>query len=195
MKGDKFPPELLTPDEVRRLLRVQGKGVTPFRNRALIVVLWRSGLRVSEALALRQTDMDRERATVTVLHGKGDKFRVVGLDTQSWGYIDAWEHVRARLGHPPGLLFVTRSGGPVLPSYMRGLVPRLARQAGIERRVHPHALRRAFAYELAETGVPVPVISQALGHSSVATTAIYLTQIRNGAVLDAIAARPSWDTE
>lgn len=195
MKGRRFPPELLPPDEIRRLLRVQGGGISPPRNRALIVVMWRSGLRVSEALALDQKDLDRERGTITVLHGKGDKFRVVGLDAESWGYVDAWEQVRRSLGHPDGLLFLTRGGRPVLPSYVRGLVPRLAKRAGIRRRVHPHALRRAFAYELAERGVPVPVISQALGHSSVATTAKYLTAIRPGSLLRAITERPSWDTE
>jgi integrase/recombinase XerD len=150
---------------------------------------------VSEALALQQKDMDRARGTIIVLHGKGDRTRVVGLDAEAWGYIDAWEQVRRGLGYRAGLLFMTRSGRPVLPSYMRGLVPRLARRAGIERRVHPHALRRAFAFELAERGVPIPVISQALGHSSVATTAKYLTAIRPESVLQAIAERPSWDTE
>lgn len=192
-KGRRYPPELLTPDEIRRLLRIQGGGQTPPRNRALIVVMWRSGLRVSEALGLEMRDLDRQRGTITVRHGKGDKTRVVGLDAEAWGYLDAWLAVRRAAGLRGPVVFVTRTGKRVLPSYVRGLVPRLAKKAGIERRVHPHALRRAFAYELAESGVAVPVISAALGHESVATTAKYLNAIRPGSVLRAIQERPTWD--
>ncbi len=71
-KGRRFPPEILTPDEVHRLIRAaSNRAPTGIRNRALIVVMYRAGLRVSEALGLYPKDVDRSRGTIRVLQGKG----------------------------------------------------------------------------------------------------------------------------
>ena len=73
-KGRRFPAELLSPEEVLALLRAcSSRARTGIRNRALIAVLYRGGLRISEALALRPKDVDQAAGTVTVLHGKGDQ--------------------------------------------------------------------------------------------------------------------------
>ena len=86
-KGHKLPPEPLTPDEVRALIRACSKrAVTGIRNRALIVVLYRAGLRISEALAVMPKDLDAANSTIRILHGKGDYDRVVGLDAGSVGH-------------------------------------------------------------------------------------------------------------
>ncbi len=80
-KGKKYPPEVLTPDEVRGLIEAcSSRAPTGIRNRALIVAMYRGGLRVGETLALRPKDVDTTAGTLTVLHGKGDRRRVVGLD-------------------------------------------------------------------------------------------------------------------
>lgn len=80
-KGRKYPAEILTPDEVLGLLRAaSNRTPTGIRNRALIAILYHGGLRLGEALALRPKDIDLDRGTVTVLHGKGDRRRTVGLD-------------------------------------------------------------------------------------------------------------------
>ena len=80
-KGRKLPPEPLTAEEVKGLIRACSKRAsTGVRNRALIVVLYRAGLRISEALALLPKDLDAQASTIRVLHGKGDHDRVVGLD-------------------------------------------------------------------------------------------------------------------
>ena len=79
-KGKSFPAEILAPNEVRSLIQAaSGRAPTGIRNRALIVMLYRGGLRISEALDLRLKDIDRQAGTVRVLHGKGDRARTVGF--------------------------------------------------------------------------------------------------------------------
>ena len=80
-------------------------------------------------------------------------------------------------------------GGGLAQSYVRQLLPRLAKHAGIQKRVHAHGLRHSFAAGLMAEGVPVNVISAALSHSSVATTAVYLDHIQPQAVVDTLTAR------
>jgi len=108
------------------------------RNRALIAVLWRCGLRISEALR----DVDLEAGTVRVRHGKGDKSRTVGIDEQTAALLARWIDRRRKLS--PGArapIFCTLAGGRIDSSYVRRLLPRLAAKAGINRRVHAHGLR------------------------------------------------------
>lgn len=98
-KGLKLPAEPLTPDEVKMLLRCcSTRAATGIRNLALIVVLYRAGLRVSEALAILPKDLDAQAGTIRVLHGKGDKARVVGLDAGAWAILQVWLDRRAVLG-------------------------------------------------------------------------------------------------
>ena len=78
-------------------------------------------------------------------------------------------------GHKP--VFCTLTGGNLQATYVRGLLKRLARKAGIEKRVHPHGLRHSHAFELAGEGVPLHVIQQQLGHSSLATTDRYIRHL------------------
>jgi site-specific recombinase XerD len=178
-KGQRFPAEILTSDEIKALLKVcSTRAPTGIRNRALLVALYRGGLRISEALALKPKDLDREHGTVRVLHGKGNRSRVVGLDVTAFAVIECWLERRAEL-HINGRhrLFCTLEGKPLDASYVRHLLPRLASKAGIEKRVHPHALRHTHAAELAREGVPLNLIQAQLGHSNVATTSRYLAHI------------------
>ena len=151
---------------------------TGIRNRALITVMYRGGLRLGEALALKPKDIDPKQGTITVLHGKGDRRRTVGMDAVAMGVVMRWVERRKALGltgRSP--LFCTLAGKPLKPSYVRTLLPRLAEKAAIEKRVHPHGLRHTMAFELMMEGVPVPVIQRQLGHASLATTDRYLSHI------------------
>jgi site-specific recombinase XerD len=178
-KGKTYPPEVLTSDEVRGLVEAcSSRAPTGIRNRALIVVMYRGGLRAGETLALRPKDVDTTAGTLTVLHGKGDRRRVVGLDPGAMAIVTRWIETRHTLGisgHAP--LFCTLQGRPLQPSYIRTLMPRLAGRAHIEKRVHAHGLRHTHAYELMMEGVPVPVIQQQLGHTSLATTDRYVSHL------------------
>jgi site-specific recombinase XerD len=190
-KGRKLPPEPLTAQEVKALLRACSKrAATGVRNRALIVVLYRAGLRISEALSLYPKDLDAQASTIRVLHGKGDHDRVVGLDTGAWAVVQLWLDRRAAAGiNVRAPVFCTLKGRPMKSAYVRTLLPRMARKAGIDKRCHAHGLRHTHAFELATEGTPIHVIQAQLGHSSVATTDRYIKHLNPAAVVDAMKSR------
>lgn len=188
-KGKTFPPEPLTSAEVDRLLAgCSLRAPTGVRNRALIMLLYRSGLRITEALELRPANVDLERHSARVLHGKGNKATVRPLHPSATVSVARWLDRRAQLGLTNGPLFCTLKGGPLADGYIRDLLKRLATKAGIDKRVHPHGLRHTYADELRQAGADVVVISKALGHSSIATTARYLDHLTNDQAVDAVAA-------
>jgi integrase/recombinase XerD len=197
--GRTYPAEVLSRDEISRLLSAcSRRGHCGARNRALIVVMWRAGLRVAEALALYRKDVDLEQGTITILHGKGDRRRIVGIDPQAAAVIEQWIVRRRQLGlGPASPLFCTISGTtrgrPLKDSYVREALKDLAHKAGIEKRVHPHGLRHTHASELAREGVPVHIIRRQLGHSSLATTARYIEHLSPWEVVQAIQQR-EWAT-
>jgi site-specific recombinase XerD len=179
-KGRKFPAEPLTPDEVAAVIGwCSARSRTGIRNRALLVLLYRSGLRISEALALKPSDVDLKRHTARVLHGKGDKATVRGFHPSATDALARWTDTRKGLPLRNGSLFCTLDGKPLSERYVRNLLHRLAASAGIEKRVHPHGLRHTFADELRANGVDVVVISKLLGHSSIAVTSRYLDHLTN----------------
>jgi len=167
---------------------------TGVRNRALIAVLWRCGLRISEALGLELRDVDVDAGTVRVRHGKGDRARTVGLDEQTSALLARWVDRRRKLS--PGArapVFCTLQGGRLDTSYVRRLLPRLAAKAGIDRRVHAHGLRHTYAAELAREGTAINVIRDALGLTSLAVTDRYLRDVAPIHVIDTLRAR-RWET-
>jgi integrase/recombinase XerD len=176
-KGRRFPPVVLREDEVRALMAGCSKRApTGVRNRALIALLWRSGLRISEALDLVPNDLDG--ASVRVREGKGGKFRIVGINEEASALVGRWLEVRAQRGiNGRHKLFCTLSGGRMSDRYVRTALRRLARKAEVEQRVHPHAFRHTLANELAKEKVELPTIQHALGHASLDGTAHYLRRI------------------
>lgn len=189
-KGVKFPVETLTLAEVMGLMQACSMGPTGIRNRALLAVLYRAALRVSEALALLPKDLDPRRCSVRVLHGKGDKARVVGLDPGAWSILQRWLERRAALGiDATKPVFCTLAGRPLSTAYVRALMKRLGRKANVAKRCHPHGLRHSCASELRQEGVEIGLISKQLGHSSIATTAKYLDHICPEQVLDVMRGR------
>ncbi len=197
-KGKKFPPEPLTVAECRALLRHCGRGATGARNRAIIAVLWRCGLRAAELVALEGKDVDVRRRTIRVLHGKGDKSRVVAVCPETLSLMREWAAMREGFllsGAPSkrARFFCTLAGRPLETGYLRHLLPRLGRRAGIEKRVHPHGLRHTYARELAEEGKPLPVIQAALGHDHAHTTSTYLGKLGDPKVIAALQDRPRFE--
>lgn len=189
--GRSFPVEVLSTEEVLALMRAcSSRAPTGVRNRALIAVLYRAGLRCAEALALRPRDVDLVGGAVTVVSGKGGKYRVVGLDQGGADVIGLWVARRRELGlHGNSALFCTLHGAPVKSGYVRALLPRLAARAGIDKRVHAHGLRHTHAFELATEGTPMPIIQRQLGHTHLVTTARYLDHVAPAQVLDAMHGR------
>jgi integrase len=193
--GRTFPPEVLTAGEIERLLAACGRGAGGLRNRALIVVLWRGGLRCAEALDLELRDLDRAAGTLTVRHGKGNRRRVVGLDPPAFAVLEHWLNARARLGVGRGckvFCTITRPniGRPLPASYWREAIKRLGAKAGIEKRVHSHGLRHTHAVELMRERTPMLHISRQLGHSSMQITQRYVDHLEPGEVIALMQARP-----
>ena len=187
-KGQKYPAEVLTTDEVHAIIAgCSTKAPTGIRNRAMLTLLYRSGLRVSEVLALRPSDVNLDAHTVRVLHGKGNKATTRGFHPSATDALARWLDTRKGMtGRGP--LFCTLAGRPLQAQYVRLMLHRLAAAANVEKRVHPHGLRHTFAWELEQAGVPVSVISALLGHSSIAVTARYLNHLTNHQAVSALEA-------
>jgi site-specific recombinase XerD len=170
-------------------MRHASDGVHGRRLRGLIVVLWRAGLRICEALALAEADLDPRRGSLLVRRGKGGRRREVGMTT---GRGSSSNH-----GSRPGSSCrsdrcsasstVRHAGGrgPPAPP-VRNCA---ASEAGVRRRFAPHQLRHAHAVEMAREGVPLIVIQRQLGHTNLGITSIYLQGIDNTEIIDTVHAR------
>ena len=190
-KGRRYPADPPTVEEIIAVMRTAGAGPDGMRVRALIVVLWRAGLRIGEALALAETDLDARRRAVLVRHGKGDKRREVGMDTWAWEHLEPWQQLRIRF--PVGPFFCVIHGPTVgrnwEPASARRQLSRTAAAAGVRRRFAPHQLRHAHAIEMAHERIPLPIIQRQLGHAHLGVTSIYLQGIDNAEIIDAVHAR------
>jgi site-specific recombinase XerD len=165
-KGMRYPADPPTIEEIVTVMRSAGDGVHGRRLRGLIVVLWRAGLRICEALALAEADLDARRGSLLVRRGKGGRRREVGMDDWAWEQLAPWLDVRVEL--PVGPLFCVVNGAtrgrPWAAAAARTELRRVAREAGVRRRFAPHQLRHAHAVEMAREGVPLIVIQRQLGH-------------------------------
>jgi site-specific recombinase XerD len=153
--------------------------------------LWRAGLRIDEALALREADLDRRRGSILVRRGKGGRRREVGMDDWGWQELEPW--LVARVALPIGPLFCVINGRtrgcPWTSSGARAELPRAAARAGVRRRFAPHQLRHAHAVEMAREGVPLIVIQRQLGHSNLGITSVYLQGIDNAEIIETVHSR------
>ena len=190
-KGLRYPADPPTVEEIVAVMRVAGDTTHGFRTRALIVMLWRSGLRISEALALDESDLDRSRGSVLVRRGKGGKRRQVGMDRWAWEQIDPWLRVRVTLSVGALLCVIDgpTQGRPWSPAAVRATLRSLAVRAGVRRRFAPHQLRHAHAVEMAREGVSLNVIQRQLGHANLGITSIYLQGIDNSEIIETVGAR------
>ena len=190
-KGRRYPADPPTVEEIVAVMRQAGDRIDGRRLRGLIVVLWRSGLRISEALALNESELDSSRGSILVRHGKGGKRRTVGMDAWGWEHLAPWLEERAAF--PVGSLFCVVHGptagqacsAPAIRTQLR----RVATQAGVRRRFAPHQLRHAHAVEMAREGVSLMVIQRQLGHIDLGITSVYLQGIDNSEIIDTVHAR------
>jgi integrase len=172
-KGVRYPADPPSVEEIVAVMRhEQERRPTGLRMRGLIVSLWRAGLRIHEALALIEADLDARRGSVLVRRGKGGRRREVGMDDWAWEQLQQWLSVRVEL--PVGSLFCILTG----PTRGRTWSQAAAREqlrhtaalAGVRRRFAPHQLRHAHAVEMAREGVPLMVIQRQLGHTNLGIT-------------------------
>jgi site-specific recombinase XerD len=189
-RGLRYPADPPPVEEVVAVMRAAGESACGLRTRALIVVLWRAGLRISEALALADSDLDRVRGAILVRRGKGGKRREVGMNRWASEQIDPWLRLRVSL-RVGALLCVVNApqGRPWSAAAVRETLRQLALRAGVPRRFAPHQLRHAHAVAMAREGVPLNVIQRQLGHANLGITSVYLQGIDNSEIMDTIHAR------
>jgi site-specific recombinase XerD len=178
-EGMRYPADPPTVEEIVAVMRDTADDRHGRRVRAMIVVLWRAGLRIQEALALAEHDLDERRGSLLVRNGKGGHRREVGMDDWGWEQLRPWLSARPEL--PVGPLFCVidgpTRGRPWSAAAVRSEFRRLAASAGVRRRFAPHQLRHAHALELAREGVALNIIQRQLGHANLGTTSIYLQGI------------------
>jgi site-specific recombinase XerD len=188
-KGLRYPADPPTVEEIIAVMREASDDRHGCRLRALIVVLWRGGLRVHEALALGERDP--RRGSLLVRSGKGSRRREIGMD--AWGFEQLRPWLAARVELPVGPLFCVIEGPtrerPWSSANVRVEFRRLAAHAGVRRRFAPHQLRHAHAVELAREGVALNVIQRQLGHANLGTTSIYLQGIDTEELIATVHAR------
>ena len=185
--------DVLSPEDVRALMDAcSRRAPTGIRHRALIALLYGSGLRISEALAIRPKDLDLDALTVTVHSGKGDKRGVSVLLPDAVDAIQRWADRRATYSvtaRDPFICTIGRGAAgsnPTAPSRPLGrefvgrVLKRLARRAGLAKRVHPHGLRHSHADLLRRRGFDVEEIRKQLRHASLEITGRYLDHLGPG---------------
>lgn len=161
-------PEVMTQAEVERLLEIPPpSGFIGLRDRALLEVLYASGLRVSELCQLKIQDVGDEAVRVM---GKGSKERIVPIGRKAIEAVDRYLAVRE---NESPILFLSRNGKPLDRVLVWRMIKKRALQAGISKTISPHTLRHSFATHLLEGGAELRVIQEMLGHATIATTDRY----------------------
>lgn len=158
VRDHRSAPEVLTVSEVQRLLAA----ATTVKHRAMFTLLYCPGLRVSEVLALRPTDIDQKRKCIWIRHhGMGDRDRAVPLSPHMLATLR--DHLRSRRTDEPWLFAGRGTGRQMTRVGLSEALRNSARAAGITKRVHPHLLRRSFAAHLIELGADLRTIEALLG--------------------------------
>ncbi|EXS68636.1 MULTISPECIES: tyrosine-type recombinase/integrase [unclassified Sphingobium] len=161
-------PVILSADEVVRLL----EAVSSLKARAALTTAYAAGLRASEAVSLKVSDLDSDRMLIQIRHGKGAKDRTVMLSPQLLRILRTYW----RLARPETWLFPGRGDKPIDVAVLHSACRSAVKAAGLVKRVSVHTLRHSFATHLLESGVDVRIIQVLLGHSDLSTTARY-TQV------------------
>lgn len=164
-------PEILTREEALKLLSEPNKRTpTGLRNRLILQLMYRAGLRVGEIVALAPKDIDYQEGILRVFRGKGAKDRTLYLHEHTVDLLRLWE---ARRPQGSRYLFCTLQGKALSDRYIRAMVRRYGQRAGLTKRVHPHMLRHSFATELLQEGYNIREVQKLLGHSDLSSTMLY----------------------
>jgi tyrosine recombinase XerC len=184
-------PEFLTKEEMERLLRTpELKTPRGLRDKALLELLYATGMRVSEAVQLNNGDMDLQRGEI-IVHGKGNKERIVLLGqyarTALEEYLSCGRPVLLGKRANTKALFINKHGARLTQRTIQRELIQYALAAGIDKEVTPHVLRHSFATHLLEGGADLRSVQELLGHESLSTTQIYthVTKERIKKVFDA----------
>jgi integrase/recombinase XerC len=172
-KGRKRLPDNLDADRMARLLEIQGDGPIVDRDRAILELLYSSGLRLAELVNLDINDVDMRDATVRVT-GKGNRERVVPVGSHALSAMSKWHRSRADFATADEpALFVSKRGSRLSPRSVQSRVTYWAQRQGIDMKVFPHLFRHSFATHLLESSHDLRGVQELLGHANISTTQVY----------------------
>lgn len=185
-------PDTLSYDEVRQLLSaIDLSHPQGLRNRAMLEMLYGCGLRVSELINLRLSDLFTEQGVVRVT-GKGDKQRLVPIGDEALAQLELWMDLRRTVPVEAGsseVVFLNRRGRKLSRVMVFLVIRQAAATAGIQKTISPHTLRHSFATHLLQGGADIRAVQELLGHESILTTEIY-THLEMSDLRAALAAHP-----
>ena len=164
-------PHVLDVDEAARLVEIPTDSPDAVRDRAIMELLYSSGLRIAELTALTWRDLDLADGTVRVT-GKGNKTRIVPVGSQARAALDV---LQAQGGpvEPASPIFLGRAGKPLGAGAIRARMKAWAQVQGVDKRVYPHLLRHSFASHVLESSGDLRAVQELLGHADISTTQIY----------------------
>jgi integrase/recombinase XerC len=171
-KAPKRLPDALDPDQMAKLLDIKGDALADVRDRALMELLYSSGLRLAELVGLNLGDISSD-GTVRVT-GKGSKERIVPVGSYALTAVAVWQRQRANLANvEETALFVGPGGKRISPRTVQAMVRRRAIAAGLPKKVYPHLFRHSFATHMLESSSDLRVVQEMLGHADISTTQVY----------------------
>lgn len=170
-------PDVLTDEDITKIQSTFDLSYPDqYRNYVIIEVLYGCGLRVSELVNLKMSNVYEEEQILQVI-GKGDKQRWVPINPHALELLDMYIHnVRVHYGIKPGeekYVFINRLGRHLSRNYVFMFLQQAVKNAGLNKHVSPHSLRHSFATELVENGADLRAVQEMLGHESISTTEIY----------------------
>lgn len=175
-KKEKRLPNILEKDEILSLISsVPEKDALSIRNKAMILLLYSSGIRISELTGLNTKNVDFKEGILNIT-GKGNKQRIVPMGEKARMIILKYLTYRKELLNPienKETLFLTKSGKRIQDRMVRYIINRYIDELSIQKHVSPHTLRHTFATHLLQNGANIRVIQEILGHSSLSTTQVY----------------------
>lgn len=175
-KLPKYLPEVLTHEQVMKMIEVIDYSRFPAeRDKTILMLLYGSGLRVSELVTLQVNDLFMDEGVLKVV-GKGNKERLVPIGEKTIKQVEYYLHyyrkeVATKSSGPE--LILNQQGNSLSRIYVFKIIKKLAERAGIKQNISPHTLRHTFATVLIEAGADLRAVQQMLGHSSITTTEIY----------------------
>lgn len=179
LKMTKTLPKVLSIEEVEMILDIDIKTNYDYRNKAMLELMYSSGLRVSELLELTITDVDLKNNLVKVF-GKGSKERIIPIGDYAtnalYHYIN--EYRASLIKFPTDILFLNNHGKKISRSGFFKMIRKIAESKGIKKEISPHTLRHSFATHMLECGADLRSIQELLGHENMSTTSIY-THVRS----------------
>ena len=181
-KKTKSLPKFLDKEEIEQILNnVNIESPSGFRNRAILELLWATGMRISELSGLNFGDLNLEHNEIKVF-GKGSKERIVLISERAKQYLERYIHTARRLvakDFPPppqeenSPVFINNTGYRLNPKTIRNVINSIAEKISLPKKVTPHMFRHSFATYLIENGADLRVVQELLGHASISNTQIY----------------------